>query len=116
MITSSHVGRFAKKVVAVVEPHLVSFVLTLGIDEVYEIRDGEDFAKYIRELCSRDDVAILVTQRSLFERYGVVQERVKVYPVVVSLPDRPEDLRTEAIDVYRELIRKFIGYEIHIGL
>lgn len=108
--------KFSKKIVAVVEPHLTPFLLTLGIDEVYEVKGGEDFVKNVKEICSRDDVAIIVTQRSLTRKYGEIQDQMKVYPIIVSLPDSPEDLGAEAINVYKEFIKRFIGYEIHIGV
>lgn len=115
MIMVTQIDKFVKKIIAIVEPHLTSFMQVLGIDEVYEVRGDKDFIKSIKDAFSRDEVAIVITQRSLVKKHGI-PEQVKVYPIVVSLPDKPEDLGVEAIDVYREFIRRFIGYEIYINL
>jgi len=115
VIMAIQINKFVKKIIAIVEPHLTSFVQALGIDEVHEVRDDEDFIKSINEAFSRDEVAIVVTQRSLVKKHRI-PEQVKVYPIIVSLPDKLEDLGVEAIDIYREFIRRFIGYEVYISL
>lgn len=38
-----------------------------------------------------------------------------LYPIIVELPDNPRDLEISVQEYYKDLIRKFIGYEIYLG-
>ena len=108
--------RYIRKVVGVVEPHLVSFLKVLGVDEVFVVQSENDFRKYIREIAAREDVAVVITQRSLAKKYSDAVSISTLYPAVIAIPDTAEELKEKAIDVYRVLIRKFIGYEISLGV
>lgn len=108
-------SKYIKKIVGIVEPRLTSFLRVLGIDEIYEVKSLEDFENHISAIYRRNDVAIIITQRSLIKQFSKAIELSKAYPILLALPDK-EDLTEKAIDIYKDIIRKFIGYEIFIGV
>lgn len=108
--------RYIRKIIGVVEPYLADFLRVLGIDEVYEVKSLDDLKKHIDNIYERNDVAIVVIQRSLAKKLGNIIEKPNLYPVILVLPDRPEYLAEKPIEVYRDIIKRFIGYEVFIGI
>ena len=104
------------RVVAVVRGELVPLIKSLGIANVVAVEDRESAEAALDELLRVGDVAVILVQGSILRGLRVPAEvHGKVYPVIVEFPDNPDDLRVSARDYYRDLIRKFIGYEIHLG-
>lgn len=91
-------------------------VRMLGIADVVEAEDGASASAAIRELLGSDDVAVILVQKSLLRAAKLPAEaHGAVYPIVLEIPDEPRDLEVEPRDYYRDLIRKFVGYEVHLG-
>jgi len=105
------------KVVAVVSRELAPLMKVLSIAEVYSTEEPQELTRLMEDLARRGDVGVILVHRSLFERVKL-PERIKeaLWPIVVELPDRLADLSLSPELFYRELVRKFIGYEIHIGV
>lgn len=107
---STHLTR---KIIAIVKPELVAFVKLLGISEVYEAMDSNKALEILENNLKRNDVGIIVVQKSLVNRISEdVQGRV--YPIILFLPDTPLDISKSSIEEYRKLVKRIIGYEIHV--
>jgi len=105
------------KVVAIVSRELAPLMKVLSIAEVYSVEEAQELAKLIGDLSKRGDVGVILAQRSLVERVKLPEElREALWPIVVELPDRLADLSLSPELFYKELVRRFIGYEIHIGV
>lgn len=110
--------KLAKKIVAIVKPELTPLMKMLGAQEVLEA-DETNVTELFRNVMGLDDVGIVLTQKSLIERVpSTILEDIqtKLYPVVVTLPDSVEEVKRNPIDVYRDVIRKFIGFELYIKI
>ncbi|MEM1623548.1 MAG: V-type ATP synthase subunit F [Sulfolobales archaeon] len=104
------------KLVAVVKKELVPLVKTLGTTNVVGVDDSTSASTAVEELLQSDDVAVIVVQKSLLRTMKLPAEvHTKLYPILVEIPDEPGDLTADPREYYRDLIRKFIGYEIHLG-
>ncbi len=88
----------------------------LGLVDVVEADDGVSASMAVQELLSSGEVAVILVQKSLLRASRLPAEVYSsTYPVVVEIPDEPGDLEVEPRDYYRDLVRKFVGYEIHLG-
>lgn len=104
------------KVAAVVKRELAPLVKILGIADVVGVDDDVSASMALGELLRSGDVAVIAVQKSLMRALKLPAEvHNKVYPILVEMPDEPRDLAVDPQDYYRDLIRKFIGYEIHLG-
>lgn len=104
------------KIAAVVKRELVPLVKILGISNVVGVDDDVNASIAVGELLKSGDVAIIAIQKSLMRAIKLPTEvHSKIYPVLIEVPDEPRDLMVEPQEYYRDLIRKFIGYEIHLG-
>lgn len=106
-----------KKVVAVVKPELAPLMRILGVEEVLEV--DEVSAESIKRIAESDDIGVVLTQKSLIEKIpsGILEDvQSRLYPIIVVLPDSVEDMRRSSMDVYRDIIRKFIGFELYIKI
>lgn len=105
------------RVVAIVSRELAPLMKVLAIADVYGIDEAQELARLIGDLSRRSDVGVILVQRSLMERLKLPEElKEALWPIVVELPDRPADLKLSPEFFYKELVRKFIGYEIHVGV
>ncbi|MCS7099723.1 MAG: V-type ATP synthase subunit F [Sulfolobales archaeon] len=104
------------KLVAVVRKELLPLLKTLGVGSVVVADDTQSAALAIEELVKSDDIAVVLVQKSLMRSVKIPAEtHSKLYPILVEIPDEPADVAVEPREYYRELVRKFIGYEIYVG-
>lgn len=104
------------KLAAVVKKELIPLVKILGIANVIGVDDSVNASLAIAELLKSEDVDIIVVQKSLARTIRLPTEvYTRLYPILVEIPDDPHDLLVGPGEYYRDLIRKFIGYEIHLG-
>lgn len=106
-----------KRIIAVVRPDLSPLMKILGVEEVFEVDDKINVDELFKKVSELDDVGIVLTQKSIIEKIsGSVLEDIqsRLYPVIVMLPDSIEEIKKNPMDVYRGLIRKFIGFEIYM--
>lgn len=104
------------RIVAVVKKELAPLVKILGIANVVGVDDDVNASIAVGELLRSGDVAIIAIQKSLMRALKLPAEAYgKLYPILIEIPDEPRDLMVEPREYYRDLIRKFIGYEIHLG-
>lgn len=108
---------FKKKMCAIVKSDLEPLVKIIGISEVYTVRDWGEAKSILENLVKRDDLSIIVIQRSLLPKdTSFIDLNIgKLYPIVTVIPDDKESLSEPLQSFYRELIRRYIGYEIHLG-
>jgi vacuolar-type H+-ATPase subunit F/Vma7 len=105
------------KVVAVVSKELAPLMKVLSIADVYVAEAFQEAERLVADLFKRGDVGVILVERSLLEKIKLPEDVEKVlWPIVVEFPDRPSDLNLRPELYYRGLIRRFIGYEIHIGV
>jgi len=108
---------FRKRVVAIVEPDLAPLMRLLGVNEVFEVFSETNILNVFNEVAVVDDIGVIITQKRLIEKIpsGVLEEiNSKLYPIIVAIPDNVDDLKMSPVENYRDLIRKFIGFEIHL--
>jgi vacuolar-type H+-ATPase subunit F/Vma7 len=108
---------FKKKVCAIVKSDLEPLMKILGVSEVYTVRDWGEVKMVLEDLVKRDDLSIVVIQKSLVPKdVSFIDLNIrKLYPIVTIIPDDKNSLSEPLQSFYRELIRRYIGYEIHIG-
>ncbi len=99
-----------------VRRELAPLIRILGIADVVEAEDGVNASMAVQELLSSGEVAVVLVQKSLLRAAKLPAEiYTSVYPIVVEIPDEPHDLEVKPRDYYRDLIRKFVGYEVYLG-
>lgn len=106
-----------KRIIAIVKPDLNPLMKMLGVEEVFEADDKVDVDELFRKVSELDDIGIILTQKSIIERVSesiLENIQTKLYPVIIMLPDSIEEIRKNPMDIYRSLIRKFIGFEIYM--
>lgn len=110
--------KLAKKIVAIVKPELSPLMKMLGAQEVLEA-DETNVIELFKNVVGLDDVGIVLTQKSLIEKIpSTILEDMqsKLYPIIVTLPDSVEEVKKSPIEVYRDIIRKFIGFELYLKI
>lgn len=108
--------RIAKKIVAIVRPELAPLMKILGVEEVFEA-DETTVTELIKGVVQLDDVGIVLTQKSLIEKIpsSIMEDlQSRLYPITVVLPDSIDDGKKSSMDIYRDIIMRFIGFELHI--
>lgn len=104
------------KLVAVVKKELVPLVKILGTINVVGVDDSISASMAVAEFMRSGDVAVIAVQKSLLRAMRLPAEvHTKLYPILLEIPDEPGDLTADPQEYYRDLIRKFIGYEVHLG-
>ncbi|MEM2006273.1 MAG: V-type ATP synthase subunit F [Sulfolobales archaeon] len=104
------------KLAAVVKKELVPLVKILGTTNVVGVDDGVGASMAVTEFLRSGDVAVIAVQKSLFKSMKVPAEvYARLYPILIEIPDEPRDLTADPQEYYRDLIRKFIGYEVYLG-
>lgn len=89
----------------------------LSIADVYIAEGAQEASRLVVDLAKRGDVGVILVQKSLLEGVRLPEDVERtLWPVVVEFPDRPAELSSSPEVYYRELVRKFVGYEIHIGV
>lgn len=114
---STQFKEFKRRIVAVVEPGLAPLIKSLGVDEVIEVSGDAEASDAFRKAVMVEDVGIIITQKHVVERVpGSLLEEInsRVYPVVVVIPDNVDELKRNPVEIYRDLVRKFIGFEIYL--
>lgn len=104
------------RLAAVVKKELVPLIKIWGIASVAGVDDSVSAALAVDEFLRMEDVAVIVVQKSILRNMRLPTEvHGRLYPILIELPDEPRDLEVEPQEYYRDLIRKFIGYEVHLG-
>ncbi|MEM1644972.1 MAG: V-type ATP synthase subunit F [Ignisphaera sp.] len=106
-----------KRVVAIVKPDLSPLMKIIGVDEILEVIDKVNVDELFKNVSGPDDVGIILTQKSIIEKVSesVLEDiQSRLSPVIVMLPDSIDEIKKNPMDVYRSLIRKFIGFEIYM--
>lgn len=106
-----------KKILAIVKPNLAPLVRALGIVDIIEVFDEAEVLDVFKKATKLEDVGIILIQKSLVECIpaSILEDiHSKLYPVLVALPDSVEELKKSPAEIYKDLARKFIGFEIHL--
>ncbi|MDK6027993.1 V-type ATP synthase subunit F [Ignisphaera sp. 4213-co] len=107
---------FVKGICAIVKKEFEPLMRMLGIKEVYTVNNWGEAKNFLDKLATRNDLAIVAVQKSLVpaEISFIDLNLQRLYPIVVLIPDDKKDLFESLKVFYRELIRRYIGYEIHL--
>jgi vacuolar-type H+-ATPase subunit F/Vma7 len=113
----SELKELTKGICAIVKKEFEPFMRILGIREVFVVGSWEEARKVLNSVSERKDVAVVFLQKSLVpEELSFVDLNFpQLYPIVVLFPDTKEALSQPLQSFYRDLIRRYIGYEIHLG-
>ncbi|MEM0026546.1 MAG: V-type ATP synthase subunit F [Ignisphaera sp.] len=106
-----------KKICAIVRKEFEPLMKILGIKDVYVAENWNDAKGILDKLLVQNDVAIILIQKSLVPdgKSFIDLNLYRLYPIVVIIPDDKISLSASLQTFYGELIRKYIGYEIHLG-
>ena len=113
----SEVKELTKGICVIVKKELEPFMRILGVKETFVVSHWEETKKVLEGVSMRRDIAIVLLQKSLVpEGVSFVDLNLQqLYPIVVLFPDTKEALSESLQGFYRELVRRYIGYEIHLG-
>ncbi len=101
-----------RRIIAIVDRRLSPLMKILGIDEVIEVGNVDEVKSILVNIVKRNDIGVIIVQQSLSRVIDIPLEGM--YPIVISIPDTIENAKMEPIEIYRSIMRKFIGYEIYI--
>lgn len=106
-----------KGVCAIVKRSFEPLMRMLGVKDVYIADSWDETRRALDELTERKDIAVIIVQESLIPRGTSFMELniESEYPIITVIPDTREKLSEHPSIYYRDLIRKYIGYEIHVG-
>lgn len=106
-----------KGICAVVKRDFEPLMRMLGIKDVYIADSWGEARRAISELTEHKDVAVIIVQEGLIPReISFIELNLqRRYPIVTVIPDTREKLSEHPGTYYRELIRRYIGYEVYIG-
>jgi len=106
-----------KGMCAVVKRDLEPLMRMLGVKEVYTVESWDEARRTLSELMNRGDVAVVLVQEGLVPREVsfIDLNSQRRYPIITMIPDTREKLSENPSAYYRELIRRYIGYEVHVG-
>lgn len=104
------------KIAAIAKRELTPLVRILGIDEVFVVEKQDEVLTILKKLIENKGLGIIIVQRSLIRGIDLTPyiQSTQIYPSIIALPDTPEDLSEPPKTFYRDIIRKFIGYEVHL--
>ncbi|MCX8184725.1 MAG: V-type ATP synthase subunit F [Sulfolobales archaeon] len=104
------------KLVALVKKEFLPLFKTLGLSNVVSADEASSATLALEELVKSGDVAVVLVQKSLMRTMKIPAEVYsKLYPILIEIPDEPADIAIESREYYRDIVRKFIGYEIYVG-
>jgi len=103
------------KVVAIVKKELAPLMKIFGIDVIFVVEGHSDVLNVLEKVIKDKNIGIVVIQKSLAKDVNLLEfQNIGLYPSIISIPDTPEDLSESPRTFYRDLIRKFIGYEVYL--
>jgi vacuolar-type H+-ATPase subunit F/Vma7 len=74
-----------------------------------------DVLNVLEKVVRDRDVGVVVIQRSLAKDINLLEfQSIGLYPSIITIPDASEDLSESPRSFYRDLIRRFIGYEVYL--
>jgi vacuolar-type H+-ATPase subunit F/Vma7 len=102
------------KVIAIVKKELAPLMKIIGIDTVF-VAENHDVLNVLEKVVRDRDVGVVVIQRSLAKDINLLEfQSIGLYPSIITIPDASEDLSESPRSFYRDLIRRFIGYEVYL--
>ena len=103
------------KVIAIVKKELVPLMKIIGIDTIFVAENCNDVLNVLEKVVRDRDVGVVVIQRSLAKDVNLLEfQSIGLYPSIITIPDASEDLSESPRSFYRDLIRRFIGYEVYL--
>lgn len=114
---SSQLKVLGKKILAIVKPDLAPLMRALGIADIIEVSDETGVLDVFKRVVMLEDVGIVIIQRRLLEGIPastLEDAHFKLYPAIVILPDNVEELKKSPVEIYKDLVRKFIGFEVYL--
>ncbi len=80
-----------------------------GLDEVYEIKSGDEAINIIKELDTREDIGLIITSEKIGEEIRDRTTHIKKF--IVEIPDKNGAIVREH-DPIKTLVRKAVGVEL----
>ncbi len=107
---------YKSKVAAIVRKELGPLMKILGIDNVFVIENQNEVLNILAKLIENRDLGVIIIQRSLIKDIDLTTQLqdIQIYPSIITIPDTPDDLFEHPKTFYRNIIRRFIGYEVYL--
>uniref|UniRef100_A0A7C5UT59 V-type ATP synthase subunit F n=1 Tax=Ignisphaera aggregans TaxID=334771 RepID=A0A7C5UT59_9CREN len=103
------------KVIAIVKKELAPLMKIIGIDTIFVAENRNDALNVLEKAVKDRDIGVVVIQRSLAKDISLLEfQSIGLYPSIITIPDSSEDLSEPPKAFYRDLIRRFIGYEVYL--
>lgn len=108
--------QYRSKVAAIVKRELDPLMKILGIDSVFVIENQNEVLDVLVKLIENRDLGVIIIQKSLVKGVDltVYLQDIQIYPSIITIPDTPDDLFESPKTFYRDIIRRFIGYEVYL--
>ncbi|MEM1873895.1 MAG: hypothetical protein QXS85_01885 [Acidilobaceae archaeon] len=107
-------AREAQRVAGIASRGFSLFLKNLGVRELCLAEDSQEAFSKCSHILDRDDVALVIVQKSLYSREleNRVGERKDL--LVVVMPESLAELREDPALTYEELLRKVLGFKVRL--
>lgn len=104
------------KVSAIVKRELGPLMKILGIDSVFIVENQNEVLDTLAKLIGNRELGVIIVQRSLIKDIDLTTylQNTQIYPSIIAIPDTLDDLFESPKAFYRDIIRRFIGYEVYL--
>lgn len=108
--------QYKSKVAAIVKKELSPLMKILGIDDIFTVENQNEVLDILIKLIGNRDLGVIIIQRSLIKGIDLTTylQNIQIYPSIIVIPDTPDDLSESPKTFYRDIIRRFIGYEVYL--
>ncbi|MCS7112182.1 MAG: hypothetical protein N3D82_04375 [Ignisphaera sp.] len=109
-------SRPKSKIAAIVRRELAPLIRILGIDDVFVIENQDEVLATLTKLAEDKSLGVIIIQKSLIKGFDLTTylQNIQVYPSIIAFPDTPDDISEPPKSFYRDIIRRFIGYEVYL--
>ncbi len=104
------------KIAAIVRRELAPLMKILGIDAIFIIENQSEILNALTKLIEDRDLGVIIVQRSLVKGIDLTTylQNIHIYPSIIAIPDTLDDILESPKAFYRDIIRRFIGYEVYL--
>ncbi|RLG76552.1 MAG: hypothetical protein DRO12_04285 [Thermoprotei archaeon] len=95
---------------------MTPFFKAIGVNSCFIVRNPEEGLRKLEELLKLEKYGVVFVQSSILKKPSELKIDIakKLYPLIVVVPG-PEELKVfDPKSFYREVVRKYVGFEIHL--